>query len=308
MLRMLTASLLPAVLALGWLAAHPVQALSAGPAEPTSAESSRSRLPLGIYDPDKRFKRKKRMSYEHLFIDWTDWHEIWLRDKVRYAAKRGRGILLTVEPWVRGSSKKSSGKTLFDDVANGAYDEHITLICTEVAAIGGKPLVRWGHEMEEVTGRYPWARKDSAGYIQAFRHFVTHCRAIAPKARFLWSPLGHKKLKRYYPGDGYVDLIGLPIYSLQTADRKWYGRNRTFEEAVAEKYDRVTRYEKPVILAELGVDGSRSYEKRWLKRIKKAGRNFPRIEATLYFNMRETAEWPDGLGKPDWRIRPRHLR
>ena len=176
LLRMLTASLLPAVLALGWLAAHPVQALSAGPAEPTSAESSRSRLPLGIYDPDKRFKRKKRMSYEHLFIDWTDWHEIWLRDKVRYAAKRGRGILLTVEPWVRGSSKKSSGKTLFDDVANGAYDEHITLICTEVAAIGGKPLVRWGHEMEEVTGRYPWARKDSAGYISVGPIFKTNTK------------------------------------------------------------------------------------------------------------------------------------
>lgn len=307
MLRIPVASLFPVLLALSGVPAIPGQAQSAEQAETISAKPSQSRLPLGIYDPDKRFKRKKKMSYEHLFVDWTDWHVIWLRKKVRYATRRGREILMTVEPWAEGASS-SNGDTLFGDILNGDYDTHIASVCAEVALIEGRPLVRWGHEMEEVTGRYPWAREDSAGYIAAFRHFVTQCRAIAPKARFIWSPLGHKPLDNYYPGDGYVDLVGLPIYSYQKADRKWYGRDRTFKEAVAEKYNRVTHFEKPVILAELGVEGSRRYEKRWLKRLKTAGTKFPLLEVMLYFNMREKAAWPDGLGKPDWRVKPKHLR
>lgn len=270
------------------------------------SETTQHDLPLGIYDPHKTFKQTRNLAFEHVFVKWQTFDAHWLRKKARYAAKRRRKMLVTVEPWTK--SPGDTGATLFSDIVNGAYDREITAICSEVSKIRRRPLVRWGHEMEEVRGRYPWARDDSDGYVRAFRYFVSSCREIAPKARFIWSPLGHRDLAPYYPGDAFVNFIGLPIYSYQKADRKWFNRSRTFKEAVAEKYNRVTRFNKPVILAELGVSGTRWYERRWLRQLKKAGELFPRVKATLYFNMREVADWPDGLGRPDWRIAPRQLR
>ncbi|WP_436643193.1 glycoside hydrolase family 26 protein [Microbaculum sp. FT89] len=293
---------LPIAIATIGLAGKPAPAASAE----RRGEATQHDVPIGIYDPEKRFKRKRYLAFEHVFIKWQDFDTYWLHKKVRYAAKRRRKMLITVEPWTK--SPGDTGSALFKNIVNGGYDREITAICTELSKIRRRPLVRWGHEMEEVTGRYPWAREDSDGYVQAFRHFVSSCRAIAPKVRFVWSPLGHSQLAPYYPGDAYVNFIGLPIYSYQKADRKWFKRSRTFKEAVAEKYDRVTRFNKPVILAELGVSGTRRYERRWLRQMKNAGELFPRVKAMLYFNMREINDWPDGLGKPDWRIKPRQLR
>ncbi len=274
-------------------------------------ESSRSDLPLGIYDPDKKFKKVKRqnqMAFEHVFIAWQSFDSVEFRERVRYAAKRRRTMMVTVEPWTKAPNWTDGGETLFSDILNGEYDEQITTVCTEVALIKRKPMVRWGHEMEEVTGRYPWARHDYTGFIAAYRYFVTSCSAIAKKARFVWSPIGHEPLPKYYPGDKYVDVIGLPVWGYQKADRKWYGHDRSFTEAVREKYDRVKRYKKPVVIAELGVSGSRKYERKWLSSFKDVADVFPRLKAMIYFNMREPAEWPDGLGKPDWRMSPKRLK
>ena len=267
-----------------------------------------TKLPFGIYDPRKRFKRVEQLAYEHVFIDWQDFSIIWLREQVSFATKRGRGLLVTVEPWPDDDDPTKTDESLFGDIQDGRYDDRIAVVCSEISKIDAPVLVRWGHEMEVVTGRYPWAREDSNGYIQAFRYFVTRCRAFAPEAEFIWSPMGHAQLGNYYPGDTYVDFIGLPIYSYQKADRKWYGHDRTFNQAVAEKYKRVKRFKKPVILAELGVSGSRKYEARWLKGMQNVGKRFKRLKAMLYFNMREKDAWPDGLGKPDWRIKPKHLK
>jgi beta-mannanase len=273
--------------------------------------SSDANLSLGVYDPDKRFKKVKRrnkMAFEHVFIAWHSFDRVEFQERVSYAAKRGRAMMVTVEPWTKAPNWTDGGDELFSDILKGEYDEEITTVCTEISLIKDKPMVRWGHEMEEVTGRYPWARDDNTGYIAAFRYFVKNCSVIARKAQFVWSPIGHEPLPKYYPGKKYVDVIGIPIWGYQKADRMWYGHDRSFEEAVREKYERVTRYKKPVVIAELGVSGSRKYEKKWLSSFQDAGDAFPRLKAMVYYNRREPAEWPNGLGKPDWRVSPKMMR
>ncbi|WP_436640566.1 glycoside hydrolase family 26 protein [Microbaculum sp. FT89] len=264
--------------------------------------------PIGIYDPLRKAKRVRGMDIEHVFIPWHQFDAAELRLTARYAQKRKRRMMITVEPWTNAPNWIDGGENLFGDIVAGDYDEAITRVCTEIEKIRRRPLVRWGHEMEEVTGRYPWARDDSAGYIKAYRYFVTACREIAPKARFVWSPIGHDGLDDYYPGRAYVNMIGFPVWGYRKADQKWYGHARTFEEAVREKYNRVKRYGKPLILAEIGISGPRRYESRWIEAMKQATSTFRRLKAVVYFNMLEPAAWPDGLGKPDWRIKPRRLR
>ena len=296
-----------------FVAASGATKFSAQAQAPGGAEKAASRAQplLGVYDPYMKFKRiksKRKLAIEHVFIAWQDFDATELRERSKYARKHRRRMMVTVEPWTHAANWTDGSDTLFADILDGAYDQDITAVCTAVSAIKRKPLVRWGQEMEEVTGRYPWAQYDSAGYIAAYRYFVTRCKTIATKALFVWSPIGHDPLSNYYPGDAYVDMIGFPVWGYQRADLAWYGHTRTFKEAVAEKYDRVKQYGKPLLIAELGVSGSRKYENGWLRQLRNAAKTFPKLKALVYFNMPEPAAWPDGLGKPDWRVSPRRLR
>jgi beta-mannanase len=278
---------------------------------PTAKTASQTQLQLGVYDPYMKFKRvksKRKMAIEHVFIAWQDFDAVDLEERAKYARQHHRRMMVTVEPWTHAANWTDGSDTLFSEILDGAYDEDITAVCTTISGMKRKPLVRWGHEMEEVTGRYPWAQYDSVGYIAAYRYFVTQCRTIATKALFVWSPIGHAQLSGYYPGDAYVDMIGFPVWGYQQADLAWYGHTRSFQEAVKEKYDRVKKYGKPLLIAELGVSGSRKYENGWLRKLKDAAAMFPKVKALVYFNMPEPAAWPDGLGKPDWRVSPKRLR
>lgn len=46
-------------------------------------------------------------------------------------------------------------------------------------------------------------------------------------------------------------MIGVSVWGLEASDRAWYGGPRTFAEAFGEKYYRVEKFDKPVIIAEL---------------------------------------------------------
>ncbi|MBA5760046.1 mannan endo-1,4-beta-mannosidase, partial [Escherichia coli] len=78
------------------------------------------------------------------------------------------------------------------DIAHGRYDARIAATCSALAALEGPVFVRWGHEMEADTGRYPWATGDASAYIDAYRRVVTACRTMADQIRFVWSPAGNR--------------------------------------------------------------------------------------------------------------------
>ncbi len=72
----------------------------------------------------------------------------------------------------------------------------------------------------------------------------------------MWSPLGDEGMEAYYPGDDYVDLVGITVFGLQTWDRAKYGDDRSFEDVFAPRYERAASFGKPVVVAELGYVGA----------------------------------------------------
>jgi endoglucanase len=270
--------------------------------EPPPADT----IVFGVYDPRQEFSDTPNISIEHIFVPWQKLPAD-LRQSIQRAAARERQLLITIEPWTDAADRVTGGEDLFESVLAGEYDSRIKAICSEFAGAGAPILVRWGHEMEDVTGRYPWARVDAAGYRKAFRSFVDTCRAVAPEAKFVWSPKGERNLHRYYPGDAFVDYVGLSVYTLQAWDIDRYGVQRTFSEVLAEKYARVTRYAKPVIVAEFAIFGDKPYKDRFFRDFRQSLPEFPALVALVYFNDKEPHYWPQGYGSPDWRIMTDHF-
>ena len=283
---------------------HTVTAGKSTLSTPAPAAGAARSVKFGVYDPASAFAAAKGVGIEHVYVYWQQLDRRMVRERAAYAQARGRRLLITVEPYTHAADWRSGGHRLFADIVAGRFDRQIASVCAEVAASGDGTIVRWGHEMEQPVERYPWARKDAEGYKRAYRYFVERCRAVAPSAQFMWSPKGEANLAEYYPGEDWVHMVGLSVYGLQKWDHRFHGRDRTFAQVFGEKYMRVARFRKPVVIAEFGVAGSAEYRRAWLEDSARRLAKFPRLTAIVYFNAREPAAWPAGLGSPDWRVAP----
>jgi endoglucanase len=189
---------------------------------------------VGIYDPHGAFADSEAFGIEQFFLDWASYDSEELKTRINAMVSRGRRPMLTVEPWPYKCNPEQS-RTLLSDIVAGRYDETITRLCSDINSVGAPLFIRWGHEMENINDRYPWAQDDVVGYVRAYRHFVDMCRRLlVPKTNFVWSPVGHKALYRYWPGPEYLDCIGVSIYGFPEYDLRNYGRTRSFEDIFAE--------------------------------------------------------------------------
>lgn len=148
------------------------------------------------------------------------------------AGKVGATPILTLEPWIFETFYMQ-----WDD-RNLAYKatKEFALACANFK----KPIfIRFAHEMNG--SWYPWCtwidknknlKKDKdeetgirpEDYVAAFRNVAAIFRQYAPNVAIIWCPnqgwLGSKRADnytRFYPGDTYVDWVGLDFY-----ERGWY--------------------------------------------------------------------------------------
>jgi beta-mannanase len=92
---------------------------------------------------------------------------------------------------------------------------------------------------------------------------------------------------------------------LERWDHNHHGRPRSFADTFAEKYRRVAKFGKPVIIAELGIAGGNEYRSAWLSEITRSSMthaSFPLLTSIVYFNDQEPHFGPQGFGSPDWSL------
>ncbi len=168
---------------------------------------------------------------------------------------------------------------------------------------GNPVFLRFASEMN---GEWvPWTG-DPALYIEKFRLISQIMREEAPNVAMVWSPncVPTKNINQYYPGDQYVDWVGVSGYS----DYYFIG-NPASKESVAKnffqgknaqplsKFDYVYQQyasRKPIMISETGVAWANRnpYEvvAEWgaehLKRLyRELPVRYPRIKAICYFNV-----------------------
>lgn len=268
----------------------------------TSELKHKQGVNYGVYDFDqhKPFSKAKGVAIDHIFVSWLSSDiDASIRSSFQYANERNRWLMITIEP----AAVEGRRSELLDDIAAGAYDSTIESVCRSIGSLQAPMLIRWGHEMETADVRYPWSGANGENYVAAYRHFAAKCRAAAPKIYLIWSPKGGRGLTKYYPGEEYVDFVGLSLYELPAYDLDHFGKLMSFEEAFAPKYNRVIAFDKAVMIAEMGVAGDPSHQISWMADFFRNLRLFPRLRTAVYFNAKDSpGAWPDKYGIPDWRI------
>lgn len=103
------------------------------------------------------------------------------------------------------------------DAANHAYDSYYVSAATKLVQAYGTSepiIVRMG---EEFNGNWmPWAAAGKeALFAQAYRNFVDAFRSVGGNFKFEWNVANGQTstdVAKAYPGDGYVDYIGMDFY------------------------------------------------------------------------------------------------
>jgi endoglucanase len=247
-------------------------------------------ITYGVYDIAQTMTNKP-LTYEEIFVDqtsakgWVGSIKKSVYDFCMAAQRKGRIPVINIEPF-------SSGNTL-DEILDGKSDNELAEIALQLSHYGGPAVICWGHEAENVG--YPWGGKEPAKYIAAYRYVVDFLRKYDPehKLSFLWSPIGNVRSVKYYPGDKFVDYVGCSVFDTQ---------NQGFARTFAPMYAVLSRYGKPMIIPESGVQALPS-QAAWVAGLKATAKQFPLLKAVIYFNAVDPYPWVNGQ-KPDWRIDP----
>jgi beta-mannanase len=255
---------------------------------------------LGVYDNLHKFENVRTMTYEQIWYRWDTPGK--LLSQLKALVAKGRIPLVTLEPYPISSI--GCTETMLSDIAAGKYDGVASAIAKEINALGSPVFVRWGPEMD--IPNKPWSVAPAADYIAAFRQFVTTFRKTSPTSPIVWSPVGNQDCERYYPGDDVVDYTGYSLYELPTASIGWFGREQSFADWMDQKYPTFVKFNKPIIIPELGICDTPAKQKAWMQAAFAAVPNYPLVKALIYYNSQDKVSWKKwgGAGAPSWFINP----
>jgi hypothetical protein len=182
-------------------------------------------------------------------------------------------------------------------IINGDFDGYLNSYAQGIKSLGYRVGIRFAHEMNGFW--YPWGEQTNGNrpgeYIQAYRHVHDlFAAAGVTNVIWLWSPNisyeGGVPLAPLYPGDAYVDWLGLSGY---------YGINGpayipfdgVFNPTLAE-LRRISR--KPIVLTEIGASDAIGKKADWVTDMFRSLPRHPEIIGVLWFEFVKEQDWRIG--------------
>jgi len=262
-------------------------------------------------------------------VAWTYFSNNWY-DGVKFPRKDVDAIYSTgsvpfIRLMARSRGARGGGDPVYtmDGIISGKFDDALRQWARDARDVERPLLAEFG---TEVNGSwFPWngqwhggGKADGYGdpkvpdgperFRDAYRHIIDICRAWGAR-NIVWflhvdadrSPEEPwNTMAAYYPGDDYIDWIGISVYGSQRRGREWV----TFVDKLDRAYDEFAKISatKPLAILEYGVvDDPKSGSKaEWMRQALDAVRNgrYPRIKAVSYWDE----AWGEGDRRVDLRV------
>jgi len=252
------------------------------------------------------------------------WDQSFRADAVEKAWARGAMPVLTWEsrPIEAGNDRVVEPGYELPTILSGKFDKYITKYAKAIVKTGLPLGLRFDHEMNGIW--YPWSETDSSGkslngnskgdYVKVWRyvHDIFEKEGANKYVSWIWSPnivnnlpklhMGEQFLADLYPGDRYVDQVGLsgylrPVYK---ADNDFsfnytFGPSLTLLRSIAKK---------PIFLAEIGASEVGGHKATWITSLFDALEKPENsdIVGFSWFNLAITSYTGGELATNDWRI------
>lgn len=201
------------------------------------------------------------------------------------AKKDGRILQIAVEP-----------RNLYDIQPN---DSKYISLAKEMEESGLKILMRFAGEMNDITCR--WYTTDYNLYIEKFRIVADIFHRYAPSVSVVWSPNFYPEntIPLYYPGDEYVDYVGISSYKhyQPSTDPLGQGIDRSRWSDQLDVICSLYAHKKPIIISEGGAsyrdhttgnDITQFATRQMLDFFTYLPIKYPAVKAVFFFNKNDT--------------------
>lgn len=189
------------------------------------------------------------------------------------------------------------GYTPMFDIIDGKYDEDIRKLASEIKAFENPVLFRLNNEMNSDWTSYAGiiCLSDPEIYKEVWRRIynifeeenVTNCIWIFNPNDNNYPPSEWNNFIAYYPGDKYVQMIGVTGYNTGTYYAEKYGeRWRTFKEIYDSVDAKYMRYFKdfPWIITEFACSSYGGDKAKWITDMFSDIKNHKNIKAAVWFS------------------------
>jgi mannan endo-1,4-beta-mannosidase len=218
-------------------------------------------------------------------------------------------------------------KILGDPAAGvpGAFDDYLHQYAKDIVATGLPLGIRFNHEMNGVW--YPWAESDGKGasingnnpgdYVKVWKHVhdIFEAEGANSLVAWIWAPnivnnlpARHQTpeyLASLYPGDEYVDWVGLSGYLRPPYKPE---NNFTFDYTFGQSLKQLRALTaKPILLAEIGASETGAHKSAWINSFFDAMTKPENsdIIGFAWFNLAVTSYVEGERATNDWRINSR---
>ena len=252
--------------------------------------------PRKTEDPMGGIRRLESQIGRQLAIDheYYLWNEPIPTPRQTWDASSGR------LPFIDWNARNTDGSAVpWSQIANGSQDAWIIQRANAFKAFGSPIYLAFHHEPEDDLAT--WGTP--ADYAAAFRHVVDVFRSQGvSNVAFVWDmmnwtfdPRSGRDPNAYYPGDGYVDIIGVDGYNTYPGKvgTSWESFHQIFQSA----NDFAFNHNKPWMAVETGTEEDPQQPGRkgqWFRDVIATAKSWPLLKAFIYFDTIK--------GQEDWSV------
>lgn len=274
---------------------------------------------LGIYNPVynnglsnsekvKQIEQKLNIAFDisaH-YIPWGDTYHFNNLKKALH--QKSQTPIISWEPWSNDFSFSDTDKDfqenkhIFKHIIKGDFDTYIKQTAFAIKAYEETVYLRFAHEFDNPI--YPWSSSGSnsaeefkKAWIYVWKHFN---ELGVTNVKWVWNPWKSDAVDLYYPGDPYVDFIGLTALN--------YGNQPSFDQLYLpfKEVFKALKINKPVILAEFGSLSEKTNQTTWITQaIESISDKYSEIKHLIFFNSAIDQNIPQELNASilNWKIK-----
>jgi Glycosyl hydrolase family 26 len=290
-------------------------------AQPEQSVDKRSRevlcarsLALGAHidgapdHPEKIDRFAEMVGRQPSVVMWyQDWATAGVKEfdpaRMDEVVERGAMPMVTWEP-ADYTERLDQPRYALKRIVAGDHDEHIRQWARDAAAWGKPFYLRFAHEMNG--DWYPWSvsrppvngNESADEYINTWKHVHDIFEEEgATNVRWVWNPdltaPDRPSYDSLYPGDRYVDWVGIDAYNWGTSQPEqssWQTFPEIFDASYKEM-DAVT--DRPMMVGETASAESGGVKAAWIRKtlLTDIPSRYPQVQAVVWFHRHKEADW-----------------
>jgi hypothetical protein len=250
--------------------------------------------PEFITDAQARSRLETELGIHFNGVKWyADWSSSF---DVALASRLSEGGIseLTWEPTKNGQGVAQS------DIASGVYDTYIRSFAKQVKSLNMPLRINLAPEMNGTWTPWGFGQQGNTNetFIRFWRHVVDIFRNEgASNVAWIFAPNVHyvgeqySGFASYYPGDAYVDYLGLDGYNWGTVNE--WSRWQSFYDIFAPSYNDLAQLSsKPILIMEVASTELGGDKGAWIRDMfTTIERDFPQIIGITWFHMNKESDW-----------------